>query len=404
MSNYLEKALRAWWRTAWVTLEAFQKRYVESGYKDSSSWPNNILFQSYEWAVVNRVAQEDARLRSRLLEPVVTALGATTTMSLEAVGREFLDQAWHRIKTGKLLVGDPDDTFSQIYAVIEPWIRAEKALPYEALTLLYNVRVEGQIALDERVTLRQLHGDEKAHQRWNDTTWDDVWELPAVVAQRIDLPILAPGITGDSASAVEAFRSGARDVLLTLALLGPTRATLGKMSLSAADWAPNLGFMSFVLDYPYGLERLTVPQAHAPLLQAAWRAIRQDRALRIASEYLADPRRFADPEKALIDVVTSIEALAGQDSKRRLQRRMCLYCARLVSMDLGLSQRQVFDGLMAAFARREKALRGREPSAEERAGGTAILSLAQTVARRLLQMRIVGDERLRRDVIDILLD
>src|SRR5580658_3815429 len=103
MPNYLEKALRAWWRTAWVTLEAFQKRYVESGYKDSSSWPNNILFQSYEWAVVNRIAQEDARLRSRLLEPVVTALGATTTMSLEAVGREFLDQAWHRIKTGKVL-------------------------------------------------------------------------------------------------------------------------------------------------------------------------------------------------------------------------------------------------------------------------------------------------------------
>jgi hypothetical protein len=59
---------------------------------------------------------------------------------------------------------------------------------------------------------------------------------------------------------------------------------------------------------------------------------------------------------------------------------------------------------MAAFARREKALRGREPGAEERASGTAVLSLAQTVARRLLQMRIVGDERLRRDVIDVLLD
>ena len=102
-------------------------------------------FRATNGAVVNRIAQEDARLRSRLLEPVVTALGATTTMSLEAVGREFLDQAWHRIKTGKLLVGDPDDTFSQIYAVIEPWILAEKALPYEALTLLYNVRVEGQI-------------------------------------------------------------------------------------------------------------------------------------------------------------------------------------------------------------------------------------------------------------------
>jgi hypothetical protein len=163
MPNYLEKALRAWWRTAWVTLEAFQKRYVESGYKDSSSWPNNILFQSYEWAVVNRIAQEDARLRSRLLEPVVTALGATTTMSLEAVGREFLDQAWHRLKTGKLLVGDPDDTFSQIYAVIEPWIRAEKALPYEALTLLYNVRVEGQIGDECEESFRRRRAFQGQH-------------------------------------------------------------------------------------------------------------------------------------------------------------------------------------------------------------------------------------------------
>jgi hypothetical protein len=176
------------------------------------------------------------------------------------------------------------------------------------------------------------------------------------------------------------------------------------MSVGSYGWTPSGGFNLLTLDFPFLTERVVITAERRELLVQSWNGIKRNRRVRIASEYIADPRRLVDAEKGLIDVVTAIEAVAGEDPKRRLQRRTCLYCARIVASDLGITQRQVYDGLMFAFTQREKVLRGTLLSADERAADRQILDLSLAVARRFIQLRVFDDERLKRPIADALLD
>lgn len=387
----------------WIELVAYQKRYVDSGFTDEASFPGYAHLTKYEWQVVNRTVEENEELRVLFIEGARTSMGATAPNCTTQIAQEFFQQAWRRISSGRLLVGEPRSIFDEVYPSIEAFARRTQSLQFEALISLLNVRVDAAIALDERTTIRQMSSAEKGDIAWKDSVWDDQWETCALVEHVFDDPILAANAVA-VARDQELIELG-RDVILALSTLGDARATLGKIVIRPHGWSPAQGASSRLIDYPFGNRRLRIASADAELLRQSWNAIhrQRDRRVRIGAEYLADPRRLADPEKGLIDVVTAVEALVGEDARRRLVRRLSLYAARLVASDLGLSERQVYDDLMRAFSRREIALRGREPSLAEKDGDEALVRSISAVARTLLVMRIRSDVRLKADPIDVML-
>ena len=42
MSSYFQEALREWWHVAWSELLAYQKRFVENGYREDGTWAYQI--------------------------------------------------------------------------------------------------------------------------------------------------------------------------------------------------------------------------------------------------------------------------------------------------------------------------------------------------------------------------
>ncbi|TAM57160.1 MAG: hypothetical protein EPN49_16200 [Rhodanobacter sp.] len=401
--EYFKDALREWWKSMWPQLQAFQKRYVDDGHKDDGSFPGYADLTKYEWLVVNQTIEGNERLRALFITGVRTNMGGTSPNCATQIAQEFFQQAYRRITRGKLLIGDPDIVFDEIYRVIEPFAVRTDSLQYVAQISLLNVRVESAIELDARTTLRQMSATEKDDIAWKDAVWDDQWETCAIIEHVFDDQFLGAGAV--NASRDEEFIALGREMLLALSALRPPRATLGKMVIRPHGWSPAQFSSSRLLDYPFGTERIRITNAEAEIIRDAWNALRnrRDRRVRIAAEYLADPRRMADPEKGLIDVVTALEALVGNDKQRRLVRRLSLYAARLVASDLGLSEREVYDDLVRAFSRREVALRGQEPSQEEKDGDGALVRAVSAVARRLLVMRMRSDSKLRDDQIDVLL-
>jgi hypothetical protein len=401
--RYFEDALRAWWGSMWPELLAYQKRYVDGGFQDDGSFPGHTHLSKYEWLVVNRTIEEHKQLRALFIVGVRTNLGATSPSCTTQIAQEFLQQAFMRIAEGKLLFGDPNAIFDEIYPSVETFAKRTDSLQFEAVISLLNVRIDGTIALDDRTTIRQMTNAERSDISWKDAVWDDQWEMCAVVEHIFDDPILAPNAA--SATRDQEFVELGRDILLTLSTLSAARATLGKIVIRPHGWSPAQGASSRLIDYPFESDRLRIANTDAELLRESWIAIhhQRDRRVRIGGEYLADPRRLADPEKGLIDVVTAVEALVGEDARRRLVRRLSLYAARLVASGLGLSEREVYDDLMRAFSRRENALRGREPSPAEKDADGALVRSISAVARSLLVMRIRSDTRLKADPIDVML-
>ena len=404
--EYFHDALRQWWDATWKQLIAYQRRYVENGYRDDDSWAYTIgtaLFQNYEWRMVQANVAEDQRLNQRLNRSVRTAFGGTGTQSTEQIGREFLQEAWNRISSGKLLIGAPDKVFDAVYARIEPFL-SSKTIAHECATQLHNVRVDEPIMLDSRSVLRQLLGEERKHVRWTNAAWDDQWETCAALIRRYDLPILDDDEVADPTAIYAEQQAAAQDALLSIAVAVPQRGTIGMTSLAPAEWTPSPSYMSLASDYPYGHERTRLNPANAEIVKKAWIALRNgQRMVRLAAERIADVRRLSDPGDAIIDTVTALEAVIGTDPERELARRLSLYAARLCAAKLSISQRELYDSALEGFRRRQSALRGRDATEKEQNDDARISAVIERVVRMLLQMRLDRDPLLKTDVTEMLL-
>jgi hypothetical protein len=389
-----------------MELIAYQRRYVENGNRDDDSWGytiNTALFQNYEWRVVQGNVMEDARLKERLNRSVRTAFGGTGTQSTDQLGREFLEEAWTRISSGRLLVGDPGTVFEVVYSRVLPFLSSD-TLAYEGATQLHNVRVETPIELDDRTIIRQLSGEERQHIRWRQAPWDDQWETCAALVRRYDLPVLGEDDVGDPSTIYAEQQAAAQDVLLAIAVAGRQRGTVGTTSIASAIWTPSPSFMSLASDYPHGNVRTVLHTADAEIVKKAWAALRKrERLVRLAAERIADVRRLADPGDAIIDTVTALEAVIGMDAERELPRRLSLYAARLCAPKIGIAQRQLYDSILEGFRRRQLALRGKQPPGQEQADDERLSVLIETVVRSLLQMRLERDPSFRRDMTEVLL-
>lgn len=402
--DYFGDALRQWWDVAWTELTAYQRRYVENGYRDDGSWAytiNSALFQNYEWRMVQANVKEEPRLDERLNRSVRTAFGGGGTQSTEQLGREFLEEASRRITSGRMLVGDPAAVFEVVYARVLPFLVSE-TLTHEGITQLHNVRVDRAIELDDRTVIRQLSGEDRKHVRWQQAAWDDQSEGCAALVRRYDLPLLAENEIGDPTAVYAEQQAAAQDALIAIAMAVRQRGTIGMTSIAPAVWTPSHFYTSLASDYPHGNDRTVVHIADADIVKKAWRALGQ-RVIRLAGERIANVRRLTDAGDAIIDTITALEAVIGMDAERELPRRLSLYAARLSAGKLGMSQRDLYDRILEGFRRRQLALRGKETSPAEQSDDATLALLVETVVRTLLQMRLDGDALFKRDMMEVLL-
>jgi hypothetical protein len=400
-------ALVEWWRIAWERLLGYQRRFVNNNRRDDGLWPGEMgseLFRIYEWQIVRANVRESALLTARLGGAIRTAFGGTGSDSTDEVGRSFLDYAWQRIKSGRLLTGSADNAFDEVYSKIEAFVLTER-LPYKAVTIIHNLRVGRSLALDDKTSIRSITSEERKDVPWRDTVWDDPWELPAAVETKFELKILTGTETEDLGTIQSRLRETTEDALMAIAVAMPQYGSPGKMVIGQDGWMPSHLHMAVQYDFPRGATRTRIQSEQEELVRLSWRAIhvRPDRRVRLGAERLCNLRRHDNVGSSLVEAVIALEAVIGDDAERELSHRISLLSARLVATDLDISERQVFDGLVEAFDFRTRILRGKVTSIDD-ARELLLLESTEKVVRRLLQMRVLSDSRLLTDSLEILLE
>lgn len=137
------------------------------------------------------------------------------------------------------------------------------------------------------------------------------------------------------------------------------------------------------------------------LLRSAWIAIhvRRDQRLQSCLSRLQRADREYHNGEAILDLLTGLESIIGEDGERQLKRRISMVAARLVAEALETTERRIFDALLAAFEIRTTLLRGRVNDA----ASEDVRSTVERVVRALAQMRVRQDPRLRESSLDIIL-
>jgi hypothetical protein len=304
---------------------------------------------------------------------------------------------------GKLLFGEPEAFFSEIYVDIEAYLTAQ-SLPYHALTPLHNVR-SGVVTLDERNSIGPMAHDTKDDPRWKDVAWDSSYELPAQFEHRFELPVLPEGVHGDIQLVHNECRLAVEDALISIAISQRSTATAGPMLVESIGFVPQRASTRMPGSPPReDLAKTLIDGTRVAIMTSAWTALRRDprSRIRLVGERLASIELARDDDDALLEAVTALEAILGDDARNELAHRLSLLAARLVAADLGLSQRDVRDGIFKAFQRRTTVLRGRG-SSESGEASRSLLRLVDDVVRRLTHLRVANDPRLSSDPIDAFL-
>jgi hypothetical protein len=387
---------------------AYQRTFVEAGYKDDDQrWAYEFgveVFQIYEWTQMQSAIKQESVLRERICGEIRTALNAFVTDKAQSIGNAFLNAANRRMRKGTLLYGEPDEFFALVYGEIETFLTTD-SLSYRAVTPLHNVR-SPIVRLDSNNSIGPMQGNPREDSSWNGVTWDDSFEVPARFEHNFQLPILRQGEQSDIQSVIDACRTAVERVLITIAVAQRSTATAGPTLIENAGFCPEgAGCLRLLGDSPrQDLRKTLIASAHAQVMVSTWAILqdpRQNR-VRLAGERLATIELARDDESALLEGVTALESILGDDSRNELAHRLSLLAARLIARDLGKPEREVYDGLLKAFQRRTTVLRGKEGREDVNETKT-VLRLVDDVVRRLTQLRAVGDSRFVNDPVDIFL-
>ncbi len=406
--NELKGLLLAWLTVVWPRLMVYQRKFVEAGYKDDDkAWGYEFgveVFQIYEWTQLQSVIAQEVVLRERICGQTRTAFSIFATDKSRSIGNAFLEAAHRRMRKGVLLYGEPSEFFAVVYREIEAFLTAD-SLPYHAITPLHNVRSQ-PISLDGENDIGPMQVNPREDPRWNGVAWDDNSEVPAQFVHNFRLPILREGEPGDIQDVIGACRTAVDRMLIAIAVAQRSTATAGPTLIENVGFYPEgAGRLRLLGDSPrQDLRKTLIGPEHIPAMTSTWASLqdtRQNR-VRLAGERLATIELARDDESALLEAVTALESILGDDSRNELAHRLSLLAARLIARDLGKSEREVHDGLLGAFQRRTTVLRGRE--GRENVNETkAVLRLVDDVVRRLTQLRAAGDPRFANEPMDIVL-
>ena len=387
---------------------AYQRKFVEAGYKDDDhAWGYEFgveVFQIYEWTQLQSAIAQENVLRERIRGEIRTGLSVFATDKAQSIGNAFLDAAHRRMRKGALLYGEPPEFFASVYREIEEFVTAD-SLPYHAVTPLHNVR-SSTVHLDGENAIGPMQQNPREDFRWNGVTWDDASEVSAQFEHNFRLPILREGEQGDTQGVIDACRTAVDRVLITIAVAQRSTATAGPTLIENVGFYPEgAGSLRLLGDSPrQDLRKTLIGPEHIQVMTSTWAMLqdtRQNR-VRLAGERLATIELARDDESALLEAVTALESILGDDSRNELAHRLSLLAARLIARDLGKSEREVRDGLLEAFQRRTTVLRGRE-GREDVKSTKAVLRLVDDVVRRLTQLRAARDPRFANDPVDIFL-
>ncbi|MGA3037434.1 MAG: hypothetical protein ABSE64_08085 [Vulcanimicrobiaceae bacterium] len=403
--------LFAWFAAMWPKLCDYQRTFVEGGYKDQEhTWAYAFgveAFTIYEWRVLQAAIAQTPVLKARIQGEIRTAFGMFAALDrAQDIGAVFFNAAHKRMTSGQLLFGEPNALFDAVFPGVEAFLTMD-AVPHHAVTPLYGVRIGAPIPLDEDNTISLMPQEVRTDFRWRNTAWDDEFDHPVQFEHRFRLPILSADVPVRQQPVIEACRDAVENALISIAVAQRSTAVSGPLLIENMNFVP-AGSSALVLpggSPRRGLGRTQLQSERFPEMQAAWRCLvgRTERRVRLAGERLAIIELARDGDSALLEAVTALEAILGDDYRNELPHRLSLLAARLVAKDLGLSQRLVRDTIFAAFQRRTIVLRGKE-SQDDVAEVKRLTLFVDSVVRRLTQLRVLEDGRFKEDPVDVLLD
>jgi len=398
------ETLFAWYAELWPSLLDYQRRFVENGYKDDNTWGYEFgtkPYRGYPWQLVIASIAQNPELHAVVDGGHATEFGGRGGNLAQTIGQGLLDAAYKRMIGNTLLLGKPDATFAAVYEQIADYLSAT-VLPFRAVSLLNNIRTHAPLELDATTSIAFAPNDLRSDPRWNDVLLDDPHELPAVFVEGFTSPKVPFGSTVDLLPIIEQHRATAEDGVLAITVVRRQYGSAGTMLIEPAGWMPSPSSSRYDNHLPSVRGERTVIEADdRELLRSAWAAIHVKRDQRLRS--CVSRLRSADGERndgeAILELLTGLEAIIGEDGERQLKRRISMVAARLVAEELAMTERRIFDVLWEAFEIRTTLLRGRVNDA----ASAGVRSTVERVVRALAQMKVREDPRLGKPSLDIIL-
>jgi hypothetical protein len=409
----LEQALREWMREAVATLSAGPEPEVSH---DLRRWQRDTdgiirdrerlvriwrhaevdaVLQLPSWRAVERVFQEDDRLRAQLDQLVGTVQGGSH-FDGETVARHVLPLPDE--------VGDLEAVFARSYGELVRFLAAQEiehvvVWPLPGLTSSdFPITLEQDLELD-------IMSDEELTAVLNTEVLSLIFPrlglLPpdqdqqACLRYRYRLPKVIGGRDHQQAAeqvqAVEERLNEIRDTLeQVLALLFANPVAISGRASFLPEWMPHSGGVAFQqvpLTQAQRFRQMHLDHPASTGLVETWRRLRQpgllqrNKAPALALRRLSYQAHRERVEDELVDILIAAEALYLSDvGYEELGFRLALRAAALSDpQKLGMTRRDVFDLMKSAYGVRSKIVHGQVPNPKDLKTKGAQVSLAEFV-------------------------